>query len=161
ILDENVIRRIQASGTMNVVVNAQRIVLTSMLEPRRMQRMIEAEVQDPRSAYRLETMLADVMRAVWTELASGTAIDAYRRDLHRSHLARLTEFVVDDPSAPAADRSRADAAARSDIRALARAQHRELRAEAAAAARRPPDRMTRVHLEDAVARIDQALSAGR
>lgn len=158
IVDENVIRRIQAAGTMNAVVNAQRMVLTSLLEPRRMQRMIEAEVLDPRSAYRLETMLADVKRAVWTELGSGATIDAYRRDLQRTHLSRLTEFVVDAPSAPAAERSRADAAARSDIRALARAQLRELRAEAAAAARRAPDRMTRVHLEDAVARIDRALS---
>ena len=160
IVDENISRRIQASGAMNAAVNAQRMVLTSLFDIGRMQRMLEAEVLDPDSAYRLETMLADVKRAVWTELESGESIDAYRRDLQRTHLSRLTELVVDDPSAPAAARTRADAAARSDIRALARAQLRELRGEAAAAARRAPDRMTRVHLEEVVARIDAALSAG-
>src|SRR5690606_9043113 len=157
IVDENVSRRIRATGAMNAVGNAQRMVMTALLDTGRMQRMIEAEVLDPGSAYRLATMLADVKRAVWTELGSGAPIDAYRRDLQRTHLSRLTELVVDDSSASAAARTRADAA-RSDIRALARAQLRELRSEAAAAARRAPNRMTRVHLEDVVARIDQALS---
>src|SRR5690606_16130392 len=92
IVDEDVVRRIQASGTMNAVVDAQRMVLNGLLDTNRMQRMIETEVLDPGSAYRLRELFADVKRAVWTELPSGAPIDAYRRALQRSHIERLVDL---------------------------------------------------------------------
>src|SRR5690606_438914 len=143
------------------VVDAQRMVLNALLDVSRMQRMIETEVLDPGSAYRLRELFADLERAVWTELPSGAPIDAYRRALQRAHIERLVYLVVDDPAAPAPARAQVQAAARSDARALARAQLRELRDEAARAARRTRDDMTRIHLEDVAARIDAALAPNR
>jgi len=48
----------------------------------------------------------------------------------------------------------------SDIRPLVRAQLGELRAETARWAQITTDRMTRVHLEDIVVRIDEILDPG-
>ncbi len=87
-------------------------------------------------------------------------MDLHRRALQRAYLERMRWLLEEEP------RERPDSPwlwntpvdmERSDIRPLVRAQLRSLRAEASSAARRTGDRVTRAHLQDVVARIDEIL----
>ncbi len=160
---EDLLRRIEHAGAVNRVRAAQAARLNQLLEPGRMQRLIEQEAFDPREAYRLVDLFDDLRRAVWSELEGAAPVDVYRRNLQRAHLERLEFLLTQDPSAPAPTpqtpvlaRNPVDVS-QSDIRALARAQLVELQAAARRRAGLTTDRLTRYHLTDVVARIEAIL----
>jgi hypothetical protein len=137
-------------------------VLNNVLEPRRMQRLIESESRIGRNAYTLADLFGDVHQSVWTELASGKAIDPYRRVLQRSYIERLEYLMTQEvPPIPAQFAQLITATAvdvsQSDIRALARADLEALKAQLPAAAARTTDVTTRAHLKDALARVNHVL----
>jgi hypothetical protein len=155
--DENILRRIEGGGAVERIRRIQVSIVNRLLDPARMQRLIEAEAFRPREAYALRELLADVKRSIWSELETGRSIDTYRRNLQRGHLERLATLMSDPPPPAAGAGGPGQAAAgpavgQTDIRALVRSQLVELRTEASRAVPRSADAMTRHHLEDVVAR---------
>jgi hypothetical protein len=134
--------------------------LNQLLDPGRLQRLIEQEAFDPRGAYRLVDLFDDLRRGIWGELERGGAIEIYRRNLQRAHLERLEYLLTQEPPAPSGQfqgqRTNVDVS-QSDIRALARAQLVDLEAAARRQAAASGDRLTRYHLEDVAARIAAVL----
>lgn len=126
-----------------------------MLDPRRMQRLIESDVFDA-EAYPLLAYMNDVKAGVFSELAAGSAIDTYRRNLQRAYVERLeylmTEELAATPGGGGGARTAVDIS-QSDIRPLARAQLKGILAEAARAEGRTQDLVTRAHLADLAARV--------
>src|SRR5690606_1941417 len=124
--------------------------------------------------YRPADMLDDTRSIVWRELADGRAIDTYRRNLQRAYLQQahhlLHEAASNPWQPPPSGNLRVSSEndpplnadlhiAQSDIRPLTRAQLTRLRRGIRAAlARATRDRMTRIHLEDALVRIAASLS---
>jgi hypothetical protein len=110
---------------------------------------------------------------VWREVRQRRAIDTYRRNLQRAYLAQahhlLHEAESEYWSPPRSGNLRVSSAddpplnaplhlAQSDIRPLVRDQLRQLEAEIRSTLKRGvADRMTRLHLEDALVRIEQSL----
>jgi len=140
-------------------------VLGNVLSTARLGRLADAEVVAPANAYPVREFLNDVKRGVWKDAAT-TARNPYRRALQREHIDRLAGMLSDAPAAggQAGGPGRNQGPARnrfdlpnSDVRALVRAQLRELRSEANAAASRTGDAVARAHLNDIVQRIDTAL----
>src|SRR5690606_34181124 len=111
----------------------------------RLARMAELELTHAGVAYPVGEYLDDVRADVWGS-AAVTARDAYRRALHRAHVARLVALLDSETDA-------------SDVRALARAQLVSVRAAANTAAGQTTG-VVRAHLRDIVERIDAALEPG-
>ena len=148
--ERQVLERIEASGAVARIRQVQSTRLRQLLDPARMLRMQEAELQAPAGGPRVYTpteLLADVRGAIWSELAGARSIDAYRRNLQRVHVDRLGE-LLDETASP------------SDASALARAELNRLQREIRTAAGRSGlDALTRAHLEDMGARIGSLLEA--
>lgn len=133
-----------------------------MLDPSRIARLIEAEATFGTKTYTPIEMFADVRKGLWSELATGKSIDAYRRNLQRAHIERL-EFLMKEEPTPPAQNVRAFSGftavdvSQSDIRPIVRAELKALRAQINAAIARTSDAMSKYHLEDAVQRINLIL----
>ena len=156
---EGILNRIEGSGAVARIQQVQASNLNALLTPARMVRMTEAALVDG-NAYTLMAFLEDLRAGIWAELDTGAPINTYRRSLQRTHLERLA-FLMEDQEPPSGGRGNGPGPAnstnvlRSDIRPLVRAQLNALRADAEAAG--SSDEMTRYHLDDIVARINDIL----
>src|SRR6185369_15333038 len=91
-LDTAVLRRIEPTGALNRIRTNQQRMLNTLLQPARLQRMIEQEALDGPAAYRPVDFLADLRKGLWSELdATQVDIDPYRRNLQRSYLETLND----------------------------------------------------------------------
>jgi len=160
LIDEDILSRIENVGNVERLRSIQVRVIDMVLNTGRMQRMIEAEAREGSDAYTLGEMLDDLRGAVWSELRTGRSIDVYRRNLQRGYLERLESLMTEDQTVPAgfsAFITPVDVS-QSDIRAQVRGQLETLKREIQADLNRRLDRETRLHLQDAVARIDEILN---
>jgi hypothetical protein len=141
-----ILRQIEASGAVARMRAIQVRHLNALLHPGRLERLVEAETFQGRAAYTLPEMMTDLRRAVWSELPGGGAIDAYRRNLQRAHVARLEALMTEEES---------------DVAAAARGQLSALQREIRPRVGRTVDAMTRDHLAELSARIDAILAGDR
>ncbi len=74
-LNENILSRIENIGTVERIRGIQVRVLEQVLDPGRMQRLIETEARAGDAAYALGDMPGDLRAAIWTELRTGRAWD--------------------------------------------------------------------------------------
>jgi hypothetical protein len=159
-LDESILSRIEHAGAVERVRRLQVRVLNSVLDPSRMQRLIETEARTDGDSYALGDMLSDLRGSLWRELGSGASIDAYRRNLQRGYIERMEWLMTEEPPTPpaffAAFFTSVDVS-QSDIRPFVRGELNALRAQIQRALRRNLDTATRYHLEDALVRIDRIL----
>jgi hypothetical protein len=151
-IDPEIMRRIEPTGGLNRMRNAQTSVLTNLLSSARFARLVEQEAVDGTSAYTPSEFLASARRAVWKELDSPEVrVDAYRRNLQRAWLD-LANSKVNSNLPPALEQ----AVGNGDEKPFYRAELRNLNAAIAAALSKASDRETRAHLEgarDQIARI--------
>ncbi|MDF1505220.1 zinc-dependent metalloprotease, partial [Roseisolibacter sp. H3M3-2] len=167
LLDPSILRKIEAAGSIDRIGSAQRRVLNVLLDNTRLQRMIENEaLAGGAPAYALGDMLADLRRGVWSETASGAAIDPYRRRLQRTYL-ELLGAKINPPAAATPAGIPPQLAAlltpptANDARALLRGELVDLDRQLAGAVGRTGDRTSRLHLMDARAQIGRILNPER
>jgi hypothetical protein len=165
-IDENILRRIENVGTVERMRTVQVRVVNLVLDPGRMQRLIEAEARNGADAYTLGEMLDGLRSAVWSELATGRSIGVYRRNLQRGYLERMGWLMTEEPpAAPSFFGARFATTVnvpQSDIRPFVRGELETLKRDInRALARGGIDRATRLHLQDAVVRIDRILDPGK
>jgi Met-zincin len=141
----DILDRIQGSGTPDLVRGRQLFALNGLLDVDRMKRLIEQEAFNGSDSYSLGQMLDDVRAGIWSEVASGRATDAYRRNLQRAYLDRMATLMEDE------------AAQQTDVAPFVRGQLITLRGQVQRALGRAPDRATRLHYQDVVVRIDRIL----
>jgi hypothetical protein len=121
------------------------MLLRQLLAPSRTQRLMAQEAELGARAYRLEELLSDLRRSVFTELASGAPIPAARRSLQRHHVDTLTaRLSVSNPLGL------------DDGQAGVRAELAELKVVISAGAARG-DRTRRAHLQGLADTIAKAL----
>lgn len=158
--DEDILKRIEYAGAIDRIRRMQVGRLNQMLDPARLQRLIEFETFRPDEAYAPDEYLDDVREAVWTGVSRGRPIDAYRRNLQRGYLERMEWLMTEEPDPPpdfpGFGGMRVDVS-QSDIRPLVRHQLTTLRDEAGRGRFGTSDPRTRWHLEDVMARIDDIL----
>jgi hypothetical protein len=144
-LDEAIVRRLSASEASLWLSTSQRMLLRQLLAPSRTQRLMAQEAELGARAYRLEELLSDLRRSVFTELASGAPIPAARRSLQRHHVDTLTaRLSVSNPLGL------------DDGQAGVRAELAELKVVISAGAARG-DRTRRAHLQGLADTIAKAL----
>jgi hypothetical protein len=158
-LDEDILTRIEHAGAVERIRQRQVGVINNVLNPSRMQRLIESEARMGSASYSLGEMMTDLRGAVWTELAGGN-IDAYRRNLQRGYLERMEYLMTQEPPTPPAffaGQLTVVDVSQSDIRAFVRGELNALKRQAQQALGRRLDTATRYHLDDVVVRIDAIL----
>ncbi len=160
-INKNVFGKSGFSGNIERISGIQSRGLDRVLDAGRMARMIENETLNGNDAYRLTTMFYDLRQGVWTELYNGRSIDTYRRNLQRAHINRL-DFLLNKATNQQGRNAtyfkqstvRID---QSDIKAMVRGELNRLKREIRAAVSKAPNTTSRYHLQDAIARIDNAL----
>lgn len=161
-LDQNILKKIENAGSLDRIRNAQVGTLNNLLDPSRIARLLEAEAALGNSTYTALEMMSDLRNGIWSELAAGRTIDAYRRNLQRAHIERL-EYLMKEEPAPVPANFRAFIGgtpidvSQSDIRPMVRAELKTLRTQINGAIARTSDLMSKYHLEDAVQRINNIL----
>jgi hypothetical protein len=166
-VDEEILRRIEAVGVLDRIHNAQQSVLTSLLNSARFGRLVEQETLDGSRAYSPVEFLGSVRKGVWKELDNpAVKIDAYRRGLQRSYLTLVNAKLNPPPAAaPAAapegggggGRGGRGANTPGDEKPMYRAELRSLKASITAALAKTTDHETKAHLEASRDEIDKIL----
>jgi len=172
-LDLEVLRRLEHAGVVERIRAYQVLAVERMLNHARLARMIEQETFLGEGTYAPTQMLDDLRESVWREVRGGQQIDTFRRNLQRGYLEQahylLHEATSDHWSPPASGNLRVSSnddpplhadlhISQSDIRPLVREQLRLLsdeiqeRLDAGVG-----DRMSRIHLEESLERIQRAL----
>ncbi len=135
--------------------------LNGLLDWGRLGRTIENEAINGAAAYTMLELFDDLRNGIWTELQKGGTIDVHRRSLQRAHLERLEVLLSkDEPEVPEASRSRVGPqinASQSDIRPIVRAELNTLKRQIQAAIPRTSDRLSKIHLQDALERVNLIL----
>ena len=158
-LDNEIFNKIESAGHIERVRGIQTRTLNNMMDFGRMQRLLENESLNGGSAYGLYDMMKDLRKGIFSELRTGQRIDIYRRNLQRAYIDRM-EFIMtnNQPSVPAQFRRFAGTqvnVSQSDIRAVVRAELRSLRSQLRSAG--GADTMSRIHIADALERVNKIL----
>lgn len=163
LLDSSIFNKIEYDGSLERIRSTQTKTLNNILDFGRMQRMIENETINEKEAYGLLSMMQDLRKGVFNELSSGKPIDAYRRNLQRGYIDRMNYLMTKDQTAlPSQSRrfsSRTNVdVSQSDIRAIARAELKTLESTIKSRLSGTRDTMSKIHLKDALVRIDAILN---
>ena len=164
LLHTDVLRRIEGVGAMDRVRRYQVAAVNTLLDPIRIGRLLESDaLANGETVYTFAALLEDLRSGIWSELSNSSAIGPFRRNLQRGHLERLEYLMTQEPpTVPSFFASFGMApidVSQSDIRAYVRGELQTLRTSASRASRRTRDNMTRLHLQDIVARIDDILDS--
>ncbi|MDA8591444.1 zinc-dependent metalloprotease [Flavobacteriaceae bacterium] len=165
LLDKSIFERIEYSGSIERVRALQERTLKNLLSLGKMARLVENEVLNGSSAFKLTDLTKTVRNSIWKELSSGTKIDAYRRNLQRAHIDRLTYLMSAESQKKRRGgsyvKSTAVNTSQSDIRAVIRAELNTLKTLVNRRIRRTSDSMTSIHLKDVKQRIEAILDPKR
>lgn len=157
--DKEILRRIEHAGAIERIRRRQVSILNRLLDPQRMQRIIESEALDD-DTYTLVAYLDDLRDGVFAELEDGAESDTYRRNLQRAYLERLEEIMTEEPESSSSRFATPVDVSQSDIRPLLRAQLAALQFDAVQAATRASGTMSRAHLTDLAERAQAILENG-
>ena len=160
LIDKTIYDRIEYSGSVERVRALQVGTLNNILSLGKMQRLTEAETFNGSDAYRLTDMMKDLREGIWSELQTGKSIDTYRRNLQRAYIDRLAYLMTAENQSGRTSslyyKRTAVNTSQSDIRAVVRAELKTLRSQLRSA--RGADTMSRIHIADALERIDAILN---
>ena len=100
LIDPAITRRFEPSGTVRNISSRQSKVLSSLLDPQRLRRVVEYKTTSPAFGDDfLEDMLGRIRSSIWSELNSPVvSIDPYRQELQFSYIARVRGLLAGDGS---------------------------------------------------------------
>ena len=166
VVDPDILRRIEPTGVLQRIQNAQRSVLNTLLNDARFARLIEQQTVDGNAAYTAAELLATVRKGVWKELDGGQIrIDAYRRNLQDTYL-ELVDAKLNGARGAAAAAGRGGgggggrggvAPVSEDEKPFYRAELHTLSASLSTAIAKATDHDTKAHLESAKDQIAKIL----
>ncbi len=165
-LDRAILDRIEPSGALTRIGDAQKVLLTRLFDNSRFSRLIEFEAlaAKPSDAYPLGAMLSDVRHGIWSELdAPRVDIDAFRQNIQYAYLDLCAGKINPPPESPRQANVPPQfaylfAPVPDEARALLRMELMDLDAQLRAALPRAANRDTRAHIVEARHRIDRILN---
>ncbi|MBX7154641.1 MAG: zinc-dependent metalloprotease [Bacteriodetes bacterium] len=160
-LNEEILRRIEPSGSSDRVQRLQTGVLNTLLSNDKLSRLVEYSSMNANN-YTVQELFDDVEKAVFSELAGKTFTgDIYRRNLQRQYVNVMIAKIT-PPSAPTVSPGQfvftfpGSNVYQTDVRAIARMQLDNLKAKLAKAT--GADAVTKAHIKDLMVMIDNALN---
>jgi len=152
LLNKGILQRIEDDGAIDRVKSLQLRALKSLLDEDRLLRMVENESLNGSNAYTVLEMLEDLRGGIFSELYKSQAVDTYRRNLQRTYVELATSKIAE---LKAAEKRNNDVII-SDVIPLMRAELEQLKADITSRRYRTTDKMSRIHWNDLLARIDQS-----
>lgn len=162
LIDTEIFNKVESAGQIERIRTTQSRTLNKLLDFGRLARMTENEAINGSNAYAFDSMMSDLRKGIWSELSTGKKIDIYRRNLQRAYLDRM-QYLMTEEQAPIPARFRRFVnrtnvnVNQSDIRAVVRAELNTLKRSINSGIGRAGDNMSRIHLRDAVERINNIL----
>ncbi|WP_296623480.1 zinc-dependent metalloprotease [Marivirga sp.] len=151
LLNKEILQRIEDDGAIERVKSLQVRALSSLLDEDRILRMVENESLNGSDAYTVLDMLEDIRTGIFSELYKGQAVDAYRRNLQRA----FVELASNQITELEAEEKRNSDVIISDVIPLMRAELVQLNTDIKSRRYRTSDKMSRIHWNDLLARIDK------
>ena len=157
---EDILQRIENGGIVNRIRGYQVGAINNLLNSQKLARMMEGEARWGSDQYTVTDLMGDMRSAIFSELPSAQAVDAYRRNLQRGYVSSLENLM--DLDFNASDRlvtfgRQSIDADDSDLKMLVRGELETTKAMVDRASSRTRDSMTRLHLRDLSARINDIL----
>jgi hypothetical protein len=141
----DIVMRLTAAGVADRLLNAQRRVLTGLVNPFRVNRMTEHSQREGSNQYLPSELFNDLRKGLFGEFSEAQPkTDLYRRNLQRAYVDQLSGHL-DKPSVD------------SDLPAHARAELQAIAEVIRKADHTGAEPVLRVHLRDLQARIEVAL----
>mgnify|MGYP003672059753 FL=1 len=160
-MQDDIFARTEDFGALERIRGVQAGTLNSVLDLGRLGRVIENEALNGNDAYKITELFDDLRKGIWSELPAGKTIDVHRRALQRAYIERMEYLMTTDgPTIPASFRRYVGTqinASQSDIRPMARGELKTLQRDIKSAISRTSDRMSKLHLEDALERVNAIL----
>ena len=149
LIDPSILDRIESTGIVNRLLGMQKRALNNLLDARRLSRLAEADATEGSvKAYTLIDLFMGLKAGIWGELESGTAIDAYRRNLQRAYVEKMSELMKNPKD-------------QSDVKAITRSMLKRLEKDIKNNIGKQTDNLSIFHLEDILERIDAILNPVR
>ena len=151
---------------LNSIGRIQERTMSDLLSTSRLMKLISAEAESGMKAYTITELFDDLRQEVWKELAAKKAVNVYRRNLQKMHLAKLIAMVEQKPGGNTSFIQTQGviiigtpvSASNSDILSITKAELKELKRMISMALPATADKMTRYHLQDCLERINLALN---
>ena len=159
-IDKNILNKIEFAGNINRIRATQSRTLNSILDFGKMARLIENESINGNNAYTLIEMMSDLKNGIWEEIYTNKTIDVYRRNLQLAYLDRINYIMNEEQgSTPSWARNYVTTVkvSQSDIRTISVGQLLELRKDIKKSLKKNSDKMSKMHLETAAAKINKIL----
>jgi hypothetical protein len=134
----------------------QDATLSSLLSNDRLVRLIETSSLN-KANYSVDELISDLRRGIFSELKWNAAIDMYRRNLQKVFVSRVIDVALADKTATGNFDGKRISVLDTDIPSIAKGQLVELKAQLKKASAVATDRLTKFHLNDLVARIENAM----
>ena len=158
------INNMEHAGHVDNIRGLQVRYLNTLLSPDRLTRLMENEVRNV--DYNANDMVGQLQKGIWSELATGSKIDIYRRNLQKAYIDRMGFMLAEQPApAPSAQQRQSNGTpvnlSQSDLRSIARAHLVKLSQQLKVAALKHQDDLTRFHIDDSIFRIGEILNPGK
>ena len=148
--------KIKPENGVEAIKSIQDGTLSSLLSGDRLVRLLETSTQQ-KNNYSVDELISDVRLGIFSEIRSNTSIDIFRRNLQKLFVSKLIETMSTDKNNTTSFNGRRIVLVDTDIPSIARGQLNELKNQLKIAAVSAPDRLTKFHLNDLVARIENAM----
>jgi hypothetical protein len=160
-----IIGNIHHANHVETIRTLQVRYINLLLSPERLARLMENEVKGV--SYNANDMITQLQNGLFKELAGGSQVDIYRRNLQKAYIDRLGQLMADQPANPGSAAAFQNPNAtpyslsQSDIRSIVRAQLVKLSQQLKAAAPKYSNDLSRFHIDDAIARINEILNPNK
>ena len=156
LLDQNVLSKIKPENGVEAIKSIQDGTLSSLLAGDRLVRLLETSSQN-KANYSVDELMSDLKRGIFSEIRTNAPVDIYRRNLQKLFVSKLIETMSSEKTNVTFFSGRRVVLADTDIPSIARGQLNELKTQLKNASITATDRLTKFHLNDLVARIENAM----
>ncbi|WP_338410377.1 zinc-dependent metalloprotease [uncultured Flavobacterium sp.] len=156
LLDQNVLAKINPDNGVESIKNIQNRTLSSLLSGDRLVRLLETSSLNKKN-YSVDELISDLKKGIFSELKYHKSIDIYKRNLQKLFINNLVDLFDTTKKLKARFNGKTVLINETDIPSIARGQLIEIKNQINTAINNNPDRLTRFHLQDLVARINAAL----
>lgn len=153
LLDQNILAKISPDSGVEAMKTTQDRTLSSLLSFDRLARLVETSSLN-KNNYSVDELMSDLKKGIFSELKSNTPIDIYRRNLQKSFVENLIVCLDLDKKATARATRTTIKVSETDIPSIARGQLTELRSQLKVVSTISTDRLSKFHMIDLIARID-------
>ena len=143
LIDKEILSRVEETGITERIRGLQDRTLAQLMNPDRLNRMIENSAVNDNNAYAINEMFDDLINSIFAEVKSRSVVSLYRRNLQRTFLEGLERTLEME----------SNKYEHSDMKAIARAKLKSLKRMLASAG--GADDMTKFHFDDLVERINE------